>query len=107
MSSGEVTLNEFQQLVEEWVCAVLRELRITGITRRVAKEQVPFLSGGPEAVIYLTAQALDVGIRQDSASFTILGKGFSYEMVDYPSPEALVEALVSVLKERWLSSQHE
>lgn len=102
MDPGQVTLNGFQKRVEERLNAALHELGLQVDSRRVGWEEMPFGSQQPEAVVHVKAQELDVRIREDSVSFTLFGKGnYMYEMPDYANADALADAFLRALTDRW------
>ncbi len=101
MDPGQVTLNDFQARIEQRLNTALKELGLQVESRRVGWEEAATRTGPPEAVAHIRAQALDVRIREDSVSFTLSGKGDYYEVIDYPSADALADAFLAVLTQRW------
>jgi hypothetical protein len=102
MDSGQVPLNDFQKRVEQRLNAALEELGLQVDSRRVGREEVPFSTQKPtEAVIHIMARDLDVVIREDSVGFTISGKDDYIEMLDYSNADALADAFLAALTQRW------
>src|SRR6266540_2275200 len=102
MDRGQVTLNDFQKLVEQRLSAALQKLGLQVDSRRVGWEEVPFSTAKPaEAVVHIMARDLDVMIREDSVGFTISGKDDSIELLDYSNADALADAFLTALTERW------
>ena len=104
MSTDPVILNDFQKRLEQRLIAALKELTLHVDRRRVGREEVLY-SRQPEAVLHLSAQDLEVRIREESVSFTISGKGDYYEMPDYSNADALADAFLAALTERWHKRQ--
>lgn len=101
MEMGQVTLNGFQERLEQRINATLKKLGLQVDSRRVGWEDAATRTGPSEAVVHLRAQELEVRIREDSVSFTLSGKGDYYEMPDYPNADALADAFLAVVTERW------
>jgi hypothetical protein len=101
MHRDQVTLNDFQRRVEQRLNAALKELGLPVDKRRAGWEEAGPNSRHREAVVHIRAQELDVRIREDSVSFAISDKGDYYEMLDYSDAEALADAFLTALTERW------
>ncbi|SRR6266513_1249203 len=98
MDPGQVTLNDFQKLLEQRLNTALQKLGLQVDSRRVGWESVPFSTGKPaETVVHIMARDLDVMIREDSVGFTISGKDDSIELLDYSSADALADAFLTAL----------
>ena len=106
MDPGPATPNDFQKRVEDRLNAALKELGVKVDSRRVGWEVIELLPREPpEAVVYIEAGDLDVAIRERSVSYTISGKGDYWEMPDYPNADALADAFLAAVTERWHREQ--
>lgn len=92
MSLSDDRLNGFQRLVEELVTQRLVRLARQVEERRIGREAPVAGSGKSETVLYLRARDVELRIREDSMSYSIGNDGDYFEMADYRSAEALVDA---------------
>jgi hypothetical protein len=105
MDPRQVTPNDFQRRVEQRLNAALKDLGLQVDSRRVGWEEPEFDPRQGESVVHVRAGEIEVRIRENSASFTVSGKGDYYEMPDYTNPEALADALLASVTERWHGRQ--